>query len=79
MRLAVLTEFFENDKNSAGKHMTDLVIELHSKFEKIDVYTLNHEPNINNIWPTNVEIHSLGLNISNKSQSYYKRFFLRLI
>ena len=80
MNLVVFTEFFENDRNSAGRHMTDLVRELSSKFESIDVYSIYNHKNINNhkAWPSNVKIYNLGLDINAKSNSYLIRFFVEL-
>ena len=46
MNLAVFTEFFEHDRNSAGRHMTDLVKELSCKFQHIDVYSIYDHKNI---------------------------------
>ena len=81
MKLAVFTEFFENDKNSAGRHMTDLVLELSKKSETIDVFTLyahSLPKDRQNKWPQNVRIHSLGYSTESKTNSYYFRFFVEL-
>lgn len=80
MNLAVFTEFFENDRNSAGRHMTDLVKELSGKFEHIDVYSIYDHKNVTNYeaWPSNVNIYNLGLDINAKSNSYLIRFFVEL-
>ena len=80
MNLAVFTEFFEHDRNSAGRHMTDLVKELSCKFQHIDVYSIYDHKNIKTStkWPANVKIYSLGLDINAKSDSYVIRFFVEL-
>lgn len=80
MNLAVFTEFFENDRNSAGLHMTDLVRELSSKFDQVDVYSIYDHKKIfkTKAWPSNVKIYNLGLDINAKSNSYIIRFFIEL-
>tara|TARA_B100002019_G_scaffold259207_1_gene244432 strand:- start:14459 stop:15652 length:1194 start_codon:yes stop_codon:yes gene_type:complete len=80
MNLAVFTEFFEHDRNSAGCLMTDLVRELSCKFEHIDVYSIYDHKNISRSqsWPSNVRVYNLGLDINAKSNSYLIRFFVEL-
>ena len=80
MNLAVFTEFFENDKNSAGLHMSELVLELSKNFKTIDVFSLhNHESKIKRYnWPNNVTLHNLGYGLNDKSGSLFKRFFVEL-
>ena len=81
MKLAVFTEFFEYDKNSAGRHMTDLVLEMSKKFETIDVFTLYDHclpKDMQNKWPQHVKIHSLRYSTKSKTNSYYFRFFVEL-
>ena len=36
MKIGIFTEYFEHDKNSAGRHMSDLVKELASDFRQVD-------------------------------------------
>ena len=59
MKIGIFTEYFEHDKNSAGRHMSDLVKEL-SISSSIDVFTLYKHSNKSSFDElNNVEIHSL--------------------
>lgn len=80
MKIAVFTEFFEDDKNSAGRHMSDIVRELGTKFDEIDVYSIyKHKTTKDkNKWPKNINIYDLGMKLDAKSNSYFIRFFVEL-
>ena len=45
MKIGIFTEYFEHDKNSAGRHMSDLVKELSISSESIDIFTLYKHSN----------------------------------
>ena len=79
MKVVVFTEFFEHDKNSAGKHMSDIVLELSKKYSQIDVFSIyKHEIIEKNNWPKNINIYNLGLSLDAKSNYYFLRFFVEL-
>ena len=80
MKIGIFTEYFEHDKNSAGRHMSDLVKELSISSESIDVFTLYKYSNKSSFDElNNVEIHSLNVSLNAKTKSLAKRFFTELL
>tara|TARA_S200000501_G_scaffold5351_1_gene4590 strand:- start:5483 stop:6673 length:1191 start_codon:yes stop_codon:yes gene_type:complete len=79
MKIGIFTEYFEHDKNSAGRHMSDLVRELSKSSETIDVFTLYKYTNSSSFDDlNNVQIHSLNVDTKAKNKSLIKRFFIEL-
>jgi O26-antigen biosynthesis N-acetyl-L-fucosamine transferase len=79
MKVVIFTEFFEHDKNSAGKHMSDIVMELSNKYYEIDVFSIyEHKITEKKNWPENINIYNLGLSLDAKSNYYFLRFFVEL-
>lgn len=79
MNIGVFTEFFENEKNSAGKHMLELVDELKEHSELVDVYTLYKKPNRSLFENKNVNIYTLNYESRRGNNSFLKRFFFELL
>ena len=78
MKIGVFTEFFESEKNSAGKHMSELVDELKEHSELVDVYTLYKESNHSLFKNKNVNIYTLNYDARRGNISFFKRFFSEL-
>ena len=76
MKIGVFTEFFESEKNSAGKHMSELVDELKEHSELVDVYTIYKKSNQSFFENKNVNIYSLNYDTRRGNISFLKRFFL---
>tara|TARA_B100000989_G_scaffold50747_1_gene33594 strand:- start:3216 stop:4403 length:1188 start_codon:yes stop_codon:yes gene_type:complete len=79
MKIGVFTEFFESEKNSAGKHMSELVDELKEHSELVDVYTLYKKSNHSLFENKNVNIYTLNYNARRGNISFLKRFFFELL
>ena len=75
MKIGVFTEFFESEKNSAGKHMSELVDELKEHSELVDVYTLYKESNHSLFKNKNVNIYTLNYDARRGNISFFKRRF----
>ena len=78
MKIGVFTEFFESEKNSAGKHMSELVDELKEHSELVDVYTIYKKSNQSFFENKNVNIYSLNYDTRRGNISFLKRFFSEL-
>ena len=78
MKIGVFTEFFESEKNSAGKHMSELVYELKEHSELVDVYTLYKKSNHSLFEKKNVNIYTLNYDVRRGNISFLKRFFSEL-
>ncbi len=79
MKIAIFSEYFEHDNNSAGRHMSDLTLEICNHADNVDVYSLfNHSEKEGINWPKNVNIYSLEMNPLSKSKSFKRRFFSEL-
>ena len=79
MKIAIFTEYFEHDKNSAGRHMFDLVRKISLSSNSIDVFTLyKHTGKSSFDELDNVEIHSLRVDLDAKNNSLFARFFTEL-
>ncbi len=79
MKIGIFTEFFESEKNSAGKHMSELVDELSEYSEVVDVYTLYKKPNNSLFESKNVNIYTLNYDSRRENISFLKRFFFELL
>lgn len=79
MKIGVFTEFFESEKNSAGKHMSELVDELKEHSELVDVYTLYKKSNQSLFENKNVNIYTLNYDARRGNISFLKRFFFELL
>ena len=79
MKIGVFTEFFESEKNSAGKHMSELVDELKEHSELVDVYTLYKKSNQSLFENKNVNIYTLNYDARGGNISFLKRFFFELL
>ncbi len=79
MKIGVFTEFFESEKNSAGKVMSELADELSNHAELVDVYTLYKRPDSSFLNKKNINIYTLNYDFRKENISFINRFIFELL
>ena len=79
MKIGVFTEFFESEKNSAGKVMSELADELGNHAVLVDVYTLYKKPHNSSLKKENINVYTLNYDFRKENISFLNRFIFELL